>query len=386
MRTIIAAAATALISASLDVSLSAHPLAREQVAGDAKWLVHLDFTHFRKTQLGGYIFNEILDKQMPQAESAIKAAIGTDLPWRAIESLTAYGTDFKGDGGEKGATIVNVSTNIGQVLDQALASFTAKMQAAGGNAGPAPFTRETVNGMTVYKFQEELAVAIPRTNLLVVSKKMSTVNEACGVITGKGLSMKSSKAFADFPAEPPGFFLLAAAEGFAQTAELPPQAKVFQMADGARIILGEQGQNLFVNLVLKAKNSDSAQQMQQVFQGLMALALLNPQANKDLSDLVQGIKIGGTEKTVSVGLNFPVTKALDHLKQAHFDLNNGFGGPGGAFAAIGGGDHDPDQPQKVRNKEKKAQKKKNKNADVEIEGDGDVKPDKAAPKKNDADK
>jgi hypothetical protein len=82
------------------------------------------------------------------------------------------------------------------------------------------------------------------------------------------------------------------------------------MTEGARLILGENAANLFLNLALKAKSSEVMTQMQQVIQGTVALASLSQQENPDLMQLAQSVKVSGDDKMVTVGVEFPVEKAI----------------------------------------------------------------------------
>jgi hypothetical protein len=50
--------------------------------------------------------------------------------------------------------------------------------------------------------------------------------------------------------------------------------------------------------------------MQQVFQGLMALALLNKSENKDLQQVTQATKITSNDKRVNVSLELPVATVI----------------------------------------------------------------------------
>jgi hypothetical protein len=61
---------------------------------------------------------------------------------------------------------------------------------------------------------------------------------------------------------------------------------------------------------LKAKTSEVMSQMQQVIQGTVALASLSQPENPDLIQLAQSVKVSGDDKLVTVGVEFPVEKAI----------------------------------------------------------------------------
>jgi hypothetical protein len=87
------------------------------------------------------------------------------------------------------------------------------------------------------------------------------------------------------------------------------------LADGGRVVLGENADQLFVNLALKAKTSEVVTQMQQVIQGLIAMASLGKPDDKDVMQLVQSTKVSATDKVVSVSVEYPVDKAIQRIDE-----------------------------------------------------------------------
>ncbi len=87
------------------------------------------------------------------------------------------------------------------------------------------------------------------------------------------------------------------------------------MAEGARIVLGEKGEQLFLNLALKAKEADVVRQIAQVLEGIKAVVALGQSENKDLLELVQSIKVASTEKMVTVNLEYPLAKVMGKIEE-----------------------------------------------------------------------
>jgi hypothetical protein len=85
------------------------------------------------------------------------------------------------------------------------------------------------------------------------------------------------------------------------------------MADGGRLALGENADNVFLNIVLKAKTADASKQIQAVAQGLLALVSLSQTENQDLMQLAQNTTVKSTENLVTLGLEYPVSNALEKL-------------------------------------------------------------------------
>ena len=66
-------------------------------------------------------------------------------------------------------------------------------------------------------------------------------------------------------------------------------------------------------MTLDAKNKDVTQQIQQVVQGLLAIATLSLGDEPDLQALIRDTKVNTDEKRVSLELAIPVATALKHL-------------------------------------------------------------------------
>jgi hypothetical protein len=202
--------------------------------------------------------------------------------------------------------VIKTDLDVTKALDGLIEKFAKE---AGEGAGPVK--REKRGSATTYSFHNEQGFAsVHPGKLVVLSKSREAVEKAEAVLSGKSANLSTGKAFSGFPETPKAFFFLAIAEGFNEDAALPPQAKVLKMTEGARLVLGENAASLFLNLALKAKSSEVMTQMQQVIQGTVALASLSQQENADLMQLAQSVKVSGDDKMVTVGVEFPVEKAI----------------------------------------------------------------------------
>jgi hypothetical protein len=75
-------------------------------------------------------------------------------------------------------------------------------------------------------------------------------------------------------------------------------------------VLGEKKGDVFVNIALKAKDSEVVTQIRQVVEGIIALGSLSHSENKELQDLIQSIKVTATEKVLSVNAAYPVDSLI----------------------------------------------------------------------------
>ena len=75
-----------------------------------------------------------------------------------------------------------------------------------------------------------------------------------------------------------------------------------------------------MDLSLKAKASEVVTQMQQVVQGMIALASLSQTDNQDLQQLAQSAKVFAAGNIVSLQLGYPADKAIQMLN-SHMNGN-----------------------------------------------------------------
>ena len=287
-------------------SLHAGPLDRAQVAADAKWLLHVDIDALRKTQLGTSLMKTVV----AEAGEDLKEDANIDLPAlvKSTSSIMAYGTDYKSGKDGKGVLIWQGSKEIEQIASAFLVQQAEATKAGSGNV---KLARE--GAQPVYAFGDDMHIVVRPGGGLILGRSVDQIDLATKVLEGKAASLKDKPTFTEYATLPGGFFFMALAEGFNKDAEVPPQANVLKLADGGRLAVGESDGKLRVQLTLDAKNKDVTQQIQQVVQGLLAIATLSLGDEPDLQALIRDTKVNTDEKRVSLELAIPVATALKHL-------------------------------------------------------------------------
>jgi len=305
-----------MVTLSLAATAMGGSLNNEQIAADSKWVLYLDFDGFRSTRVGDYFIKEVLGKKLSKAQDDLKHHLNFDLDLSKVSSVTVYGTDYQ-QPKSNAVLLIKSSLDVQGALDAAM----LLMANADANQ-PEPVKKIEQDGITVYSLHDAVCLSVQPGNLLVVGHSPEATKKAVMVLQGKSANLASTRTFTDFPDMKKAFFFLGMAEGFNSDAALPPQAKVLQMADGGCLVLGERADLIFLNVALKAKTAEVVTQMQQVIQGLVALATLGQPDNKDLMQLTQSVKISTAEKVVNVSAEYPVEKAIEKLaeqKAKHHD-------------------------------------------------------------------
>jgi hypothetical protein len=324
---------TTLLCLTTVFVLAAHgpaaPLPREQVPADAKWLLHLDLDNLRGTQVGQFLFSQFIDAQFEQMLANLKQNFSIDLDLKKIHALTAYGSSYQSQPEANGVVAIQTSLKLGELLEDLLNRQTNLTKTTAG-----PLKKIQQNPFVLFSLKDEVYLVPVSSSVLLLSKSRSQLENAVLVAQGKSKSLARSRAFSDFPSVADTFFFLGVAEGFSPEHLVPgaaggtnalsglmPQAKILQLADGGRAVLGEKGNQLFLNVALKAKTADGAAQMQQVIQGVLALVALSKAG--DSNSYLPPISVSTNGQVVSVLVEYPVTNMLKMiaLKNPGIKLN-----------------------------------------------------------------
>jgi hypothetical protein len=288
-------------------------LPQEQIASDAKWLLHLDIAQFRSTQVGSYIFKEIVQKQLskPLAEIKhyLKYSLDQDKILEQISSITIYGTAYQSPENNS-VVIVRTDAELEKVVLGALAGLSL---ASGSESASVEVKQTQIGNVSFYAIRDDFFFAVQPGKVVMFGKSRAMTEKAAQVLAGRASSLSSSKSFSGFVDMKRAFFFMGVAEGFSAGPELPPQAKLLQMADGGRVVLGENSDRIFLDLALRAKSTEVGTQMQQVIQGLIALSSLGQSENKDVAQMLDSIKVSTSGNVVSVSVEYPVESVIHFL-------------------------------------------------------------------------
>lgn len=287
----------------------AGPLQKEHIAADAKWLLHLDVDSMLQTGLGQWFAKAILDQELAKPTRELKDKFSIDFDWRQIHSLTAYGTQIKPKGEPSGVLLIE-GFDFGKALDAVIERFDAA--SPGGADRPLQKTQEEKGAVYALKNQA-YGVALPG-NRFLVGRPQDEVRKARDVMRGTAPNLGSSKTAVAVPDTAKSGFLVGSVHGLEQVS-LPPQAQGLKNVDGAQLVLGEKAENVFLRLALNTKDEESATQIQQALQGLLAMATLSQSENPKVQKLTQAAKVAGMEKLVTVKLELPAAEVIDLVKQ-----------------------------------------------------------------------
>jgi hypothetical protein len=295
----------------LALTSTGSPLQKEQVAADAKWVVHLDVDKLRSTAVGDYVINHVLDAKM----GALARQFDFDLDWKKVRSLTAYGSGYQSEPSFNGVLLINTELDLQKALDAAIEKTSQE-----NNNKSTPIEKTQEGDVTTYSMKDHMFVSFRPGKPVIAGKSLDSIQKAGEVLSGTSANLASTKTFSEFPKVQEPFFFMGAVEAFKLNSELAdgshegdalnPKAKILKLADGGRVVLGEDSNQLFLDLSLKAKSAEVVTQMQQVIQGMIALASLSQPDNQDLQQLAQSAKVSSAGNIVTLKLGYPADQAV----------------------------------------------------------------------------
>lgn len=299
-------AAAALLASTLLFNSHAGPLNKSSVSGSAKWVLHLDMEALGKTKAGSFFIKNVLEPKLAEFKEGGELNFQTTVG--DIQSITAYGPGFDKESG-------------GVLMVRSAGNTQKDLEALGGLAalsGDEGIKLTQGSPFTLYSVNNDFFIAPDIKGTVVLAKSRDQIDLARGILTGKGETMANSKMFSDLPNSPSGFFFLGMAEGFNETASMPPQAQVLKQTSGGRLVLGENADKLFLNLVLRGKTAESTTNIQQILQGIIALVRIT-QKDPDVTLLANSAKISSQSQNVTVNLEVPVSRAIEKIREDHFE-------------------------------------------------------------------
>jgi len=284
----------------------AAPLNPKVVAGDAKWVAHLDVDSMRESIVVKKVYQRFVEK-CPIGKIAVAvldaspALIGMD-PRKDLHGITLYGHEI---GKHEGVMIVFADAN--------RKLLTARVKKAKGYSSGTHGSYELHSWIHKdRRGKRPVSGAFYKDKVMVFSGSEAQVKAALDVMDGKqpGLTCKCLAAKA-----PEGTTWLARAVGIAE-AETPDDSKLAKEIESVNIVTGENEGHSFLHVKVVAKSAKVAKQMGEVAEGVRALGMLHAIDHPHAKPLVEGMKVKVAKKTVTVDGSAPAEAVWQHM-QAH---------------------------------------------------------------------
>jgi hypothetical protein len=299
-----------LATAALTTPASASGINEQIVPEEVEWLLHIDADTLRASQSGGTLIREF------QALSPLKdnpdIPVDPTLIINGLRGITAFGSipDFQSGEVPNDAVVVIEGT---QDLMQVLRGMIAGVQLE----KPEMLATIQVGDQVLYQMAgEAISGTFLNDSQIAIGKSLGALESFLDVNSGNRGHLSINERFPSFKVGPEsGFFLGAVVEGINGLQNLPAQARILQLTRAVSVQLGEVGENLKLEAGLKTADPQTATQVKQVLEGIIALTSITQTGQPEIAALVQSARVSLDDTTVALSLAYPVDATLGWIKQ-----------------------------------------------------------------------
>ncbi len=274
-----------------------------QVPAEINWLVHLDFDGLQRSTVFRAAYNRALDRWpvLARQTDAARRRYGLDLA-KDVHSMTIFNPRSFPDG----AVLV-------MRANWAAETFREKLAGAANHSivadGPYEIHRvtKTERGRVL-----PIAAALWKPGTFVFGPSSDDVKTTLEVFDGKqpGLSDSSSLA-AEVPA---GTVLTVRMVRVGDS--LPVESPLLKRTERIELLCGENDRECFISGALLAKSAETAEQVMQFAQGLLAVARLQAAGDPEAGRLLDGVKLRREGSRVSLDFHGPAADVSRLVKKA----------------------------------------------------------------------
>ncbi len=297
LHTLILATTIASLTATAQIKVSHFP-------ADTKLLLHLDMKQLANSKSGELLQGSMDDKSRRKAD-AFKAISGVDF-MKDLDSLY-----IASSGGKKNTGVI-----------YALGRFdVAKLTAIlGGNDS---FKSEPFGSRTILSWTDDEKTrhgCFVNPGLAVVSDTMESLKRCLGLIDGQGDSLAAASPFAAIiPAKANRFVSLAAhdVDSFSGDNE-NPQLQMLKQAKSLVFAVDQAAAgaaDLLLTAALSTADTETAQQMGMMMQGIQAMMMMQAAQNPEVAALAQNFKVETQDTKIRLSLKLTEDQLRKQLQE-----------------------------------------------------------------------
>jgi len=277
------------------------PLAREQVAASANWVVHLDYDQFSQSRLGQLIRAEATEKGLEAKLLEFKQVFSFH-PIDDVRNVTLYG-----QGEDKTKVVVIVQGNYDKQTLLGLVQLNGSYEEI--RAG------DLVIHSWIDKNRNERAYGtFYDADQVIIAGSVDAVKLAVAVLNGQEKNAQEDDSFSLPATKGPGAFLLAAARDVSSMAN-HKNGIILKQADELTLVIGEVNEKFYIDADLKAKTPEAAVAVGQMAQGLIAVGMLAGKNHPELAQLAASIGISVEGNLVQVSFQRESEKIFAAMKK-----------------------------------------------------------------------
>jgi hypothetical protein len=265
----------------------AEPLNLQQVAADAKWVMHVDLDALRASVVVQKAYHKCMEmhKDAEKHIDMVSAMIGMD-PRKDFHGVTIYGKDTDK---KHGVIIVHANVNQDFVMQMVAMAPDHRVDHYGSYELHS-WTHKCPKGKSMTGYG-----AFYKPNVLVFAACPKILTAALDVLDGKAAGISGSESPLAGRTLPGSIFI-------ARASVIDPKIRcpVLKQAESFRVALGENNGESFYRARWVMKSAESAEQVKAVVQGFKALVLLHGSSDALAAKLIGGLQAANEGTVVNV--------------------------------------------------------------------------------------
>jgi hypothetical protein len=268
----------------------AEPLNLQQVAADAKWVMHVDLDALRASAVVQKAYHKCMEMQKDAEKhlDMVSGMIGMD-PRKDFHGVTVYGKDTNK---EHGVLVVHAKVNQ-QLLLNMVAMAPEHKVTRYGSYELHSWTHKCPKGKS-----RTVVGAFYQPDMIVFAACPEIVKAALNVLDGKAPAITGSESPLAGRTMPGSIFV-------ARASAVDPKTRcpVLKQANSFRVAMGENNGQSFYRARLVMKSAESAEQVKAVVQGFKAMVSLGGKSDGLAMKLISGLNVDSEGTKVNVRWN-----------------------------------------------------------------------------------
>lgn len=273
---------------------------KSMVSGDANWVVHGDMEKFNETRIAKLVRGELAagggDKSL-----VVFKSIYSIHPLDDIRGMTIYG-----EGKDKAKAVALIRGD----FDKGVLVNLLQKNSSYGEQKHGDYD---IAGWFDGKSGEKRYGCFHGKDIIVIGTSPDTVGKSLDVLDGKAKNSEQKGHFKSLESNNDAF-LVAAANGVGKMAQNWEKAMMLKNTEQSCLTVGESKGNISIDLSLVATSSQTAEELTQLIQGVVALLNLAGQEQPQIAQLASAIKVVTRRDTVRLHFEYDVDKISELVK------------------------------------------------------------------------
>ena len=282
----------------------ATPVPEQSIPDNVDWFVHLDADQLRASRAGSMLIDGLLELD-PLKENE-NLPINPLLVINGLRGITAFGTmpDFNNMNGDVDVvTVISGTPELIQIFQGMLSGFQLEK--------PEAIESDIRGSFSILSLKEAgVCGTFLNGSQVALSKSRASLDRFIDVCEGKVDHLRFGDRF-PLPLRDAGLgvYFGVYVEGLSTFENMPAQARILQLTQAVAVQLGESDESLHLLASLVTDQPQTAQQVSQVLQGIIAMLVLTQNGQPDVAALIQSTRVSQQENAVTLRVDYPVVAA-----------------------------------------------------------------------------